>query len=352
MTMNGDIYRQDLLDAAAGAAGWLSGKRVLITGATGLIGSFMTEALLALDAGVHVCAAGRSEAGVRRRFGALADSPYFHFAPFDAAIPAAFDFEADYVVHAACSAHPMAYSTDPVGVMRANLVGAMSLLEYLRARPAARMVFLSSGEIYGENPSLPDGFSEGNCAGIDPMRPRACYPESKRAAETLCACYHQQYGAQAVVARLCHVYGPTFTDSNSRADAQFLRNALAGRNIVMKSPGSQVRSWLYVADAVRALLLLLHRGEAGTAYNVANRASVASIREYAQALADIGGVSLAFDIPPAAEKAGYTAVTRAVLDPSRLEALGWTPRYDLKTGLEHAFRALKISTTNQTEVQS
>ena len=145
----------------------------------------------------------------------------------------------------------------------------------------------------------------------------------------------------ARVARLCHVYGPTFTPSNSRADAQFLRNALEGRDIIMKSTGSQVRSWCYVADAVSALLTLLIRGEAGQAYNVANRHSVASIRQYAQTLADIAGVKLVFELPPEVEKAGYTKISRAVLNPAKLEGLGWKPRYGLREGLEESYRACK-----------
>ena len=174
------------------------------------------------------------------------------------------------------------------------------------------------------------------------MLPRACYPESKRAAETLCASYAAQYGVDALVARLCHVYGPTFTASNSRADAQFIRKALAGEDIVMKSTGSQVRSFCYVADAVNALLTLL-AGAKGQAYNVANRASVASIRQYAETLADIAGVKVVFDVPPEAEKAGYTKITRAVLNPAKLEGLGWTPRYDLRQGLEATYRCCKGS---------
>lgn len=342
--MNRAIYDQDLRAACAGFGEMLRDKRVLITGATGLIGSFLAEALLSLDVGVTLCAAGRREDGMRRRFGALMDDPRFHYVPYDATQPVRFDFDVDYIVHAACSAHPMAYATDPVGIMQANVYGTMQLLEYLRTQPGARMIFLSTGETYGENPDLPEGFGETDHGWIDPMKPRSCYPESKRAAETLCACYAAQYGADAQVARLCHVYGPTMTPSNSRADAQFLRNVLDGQDIVMKSTGAQVRSWCYVADAVSAILTLLQKGEKGGATNVANRRSVASIREYAQTLADVGGVSLRFDLPPAVEQAGYTKITRAVLNPAKLEALGWTARYDLRTGLEHTFRCLAEET--------
>lgn len=339
---NTTVYNVGLAAAVADIGHAFDGKRVLVTGATGLIGSFLVDALARLNeregAGIELYAAGRSEAGIRARFGALADAPHFHYVPYDATQPVALGFEPDFVVHAANSAHPMAYATDPVGIMQANLIGTMQLLEALRAQGHGRFIVISSGETYGEKPDLPDGFAETDYGWIDPMLPRACYPESKRAAETLCASYAAQYGVDARVARLCHVYGPTFTAANSRADAQFIRKALAGEDIVMKSTGSQVRSFCYVADAVNALLTLLVRGERGQAYNVANRHSVGSIREYAETLADIAGVKVVFDLPPEVEKAGYTKITRAVLNPAKLEGLGWFARYDLRAGLEETYR--------------
>ena len=102
-----------------------------------------------------------------------------------------------------------------------------------------------------------------------------------------------------------------------------------------------MRSFCYAADAVNALLTLLEKGARAQAYNVANRRSVASIREYAETLAEIAGVKVTFDIPPETEKAGYTKITRAVLNPAKLEGLGWRPRFDLRAGLEQTYRCCK-----------
>ena len=345
MMLNRDFYIRSLMRACDGVAPELEHRRFLVTGATGMIGSCLVDALLALNdargADITVYAAGRSEAGMRRRFEDAMGRPDFHFVPYDATEPLRLDFEADCVVHAATSAHPLAYATDPVGILKANVLGTMNLLETLRGWGHGRFLLLSTGETYGDDPPSEAGFSERDVGRVDAMKPRACYPEGKRAAETLCACYAAQYGVDALVARLCHVYGPTFTEANSRADAQFMRKALAGQDIVMKSAGSQVRSWCYVADAVAALLTLLARGERGEAYNVANRHSVASIRDYAQTLADIAGVGLRFELPPALEQAGYTRVSRAVLDPARLEALGWRSQFSLREGLEASYRACR-----------
>lgn len=337
------VYRQDLsraLDVLPSLSP-LKGARILITGATGLVGGCLTDLL--------------DEAS--RRFGlGLTLFPMCRdvkraearFAHCEKVCPLAGDVtgrlpdlpEADFIVHAASNAHPLAFSADPVGTMRANIFGTMNLLEVLRAQGHGRLLFLSTGEIYGENPLVRDGFSEEDFGRVDPMNPRSCYPESKRAAETLCASYARQYGVDALAARLCYVYGPTVTSSNSRADAQFLRKALAGEDIVLKSAGAQVRSYCYAADAASALVLLLQRGRAGQAYNVANRSSVHSIREYAQTLARLAGVSVTFDLPPEAERQGYSTVTRAVQNPAKLEALGWRPLFSLEEGLARTLRIL------------
>ena len=143
-----------------------------------------------------------------------------------------------------------------------------------------RMVYISSGEVYGEG----DGseFSETSSGYVDCASVRACYPSSKRAAETLCMAYGAEYGADVVIARLSHTYGPGFTESDNRVYAQFIRNVLRGEDIVLKSRGEAFRSWLYVVDAAHAILRLLLDGERANAYNVAHSESNISIRELSE----------------------------------------------------------------------
>ena len=312
----------------------LAGKAVAVTGATGLVGSYLLRALDAVNRAhglkLRLIALCRKPEAAKDRLSGMEN---LSILSYDACAPLNANFRADFTVHAASNAHPLAFSSDPVGTMQANLLGTMQLLEHVRAT-GGRLLFLSTGEIYGENPELAS-FDDHSFGSIDPMRFRACYPESKRAAETLCASYAQQYGVDALVARLTYTYGPTITKESSRADAQFLRCALEGRDIVLKSPGTQIRSYCYAADTVSALITLLLKGATGEAYNVANPDCSPSIREYAQTLADLAGVQLIFDLPPEAERAGYSAVTRAVLDPGKLMRLGWRAAYDLRTGLAH-----------------
>lgn len=312
----------------------LRGKTVAVTGATGLIGSSFLRALHAVSRAhsLNLRPLALCRNPERARI-ILADLEDLEYLPYDAVNPLPDRFRADYILHAAANAHPAAFSADPAGTLRAGLLGTMHLLENIRAN-GGRLLFCSTGEIYGENPAI-EAFDEHSFGAVDPMRARACYPEGKRAAEALCAAYADQYGVDVLAARLCYVYGPAITKENSRADAQFLRRALAGEDIIMKSPGSQIRSYCYAADAATALLTLMLKGEAGQAYNIANPMSVSSIRNYAQTLAGLAGVQLRFELPPEAEQKGYSTVTRAVLNPEKLMALGWKPLYDLETGLKH-----------------
>ena len=319
--------------------GELAGKTVAVTGSGGLIGTYLMYALDEVNRrhslGMELIALCRNPEAAARRLKGIAKLTCL---PYDACLPLSVDFRADYILHAASNAHPLAFSSDPAGTMQANILGTMNLLEHIR-RTGGRFILFSTGEIYGEKPELADGFDENSFGSINPMNARACYPESKRAAETLCAAYAQQYGVDALAARLTYIYGATITDQNSRADAQFLRKALAGEDIVLKSGGSQVRSYCYAADAASALIVLMLWGERATAYNIANPDCAVSIRQYAGTLAELAGVNLAFDLPPESERRGYSAVTRAILKADRLMSLGWEARYGLREGLS---RTLEI----------
>ena len=318
----------------------LDGKTIAVTGAGGLVGSYLMRALDAVRRirGLHLTLIALCRNPERTR-AQLRGVENLTCLEYDATMPLTADFRADCIFHAAANAHPLAFSADPVGTMQGNILGTMNLLERIR-KTGGRFILFSTGEIYGERPDLPGGFDETTFGAVDPMNPRACYPESKRAAETLCAAYASQYGADALAARLTYIYGATITDQNSRADAQFLRRALAGEDIVLKSAGAQVRSYCYAADAASALITLMLKGEPAKAYNVANPDCAVSIREYAGTLADLAGVRVIFDLPPEEERRGYSTVTRAVLNPGRLISLGWQAEYDLREGLR---RTLEIS---------
>lgn len=313
---------------------------VLVTGGNGLIASAFVDALLQCEAAqrvnVSVTVLCRSREKAEMRFGAYMENPRFHLLLQDVCEPLPENEKFQYILHAASPSHPLAFSKTPVDVLKANFLGTMQMLESARQNNS-RMLYISSGEVYGANPEDMDAMPETYPGMVASMQPRACYPEGKRAAEALCASYGQQYGVDAVAARLCYVYGASITEDNSRADAQFLRNALKGEDIVMKSAGTQLRTYCYLADCISGLLFILLCGQSGEAYNIANRDSVVTIRQYAQVLADVAGVSLCFENPSDQEKAGYSASGRSVLDGSKLEKLGWKPVWTIQDGLQKTF---------------
>lgn len=319
----------------------LKNKSILITGANGLIGSYLIDYLTYLNSqkeyNLKIFAMSRSLEKLKNRF---FERPNLFYIEQDLNKPLSVEEKFDYIIHAASNAHPLAFSKDPVGTMKTNLLGTINLLDSIKDNQNTNFLYISTGEIYGNN--VDKAFTENDCGTVDSKLARSCYPESKRAAETLCMAYSQQYGIHTNVARLCYVYGPTITQDNSRADAQFLRNALDKKDIVLKSAGLQRRTYCYVADVVSAILTILTKAPSMEVYNIANKNSIVSIKEYAQTLASLAETNLQFEIPDEVEKRGYSKNADSILDASKLSQLGWFPQYDIKSGLEHTLKIKKM----------
>lgn len=315
----------------------LSGSRILVTGAGGLICSALVDFLMSLNLDVQVYAAGRSVGKLRARFAHWGQR--LHFLRYDALEKLELAEYFDYYIHGASNAHPAAYSAQPVDTMLANLIGTEQILRHAAAGGAKRVLYISSSEVYGKKES-PDPYREQDYGFVDILNPRACYPCSKRAAETLCAAYARQFDVDAVIVRPGHVYGPTATAADTRASSQFPRDVLAGRDIVMKSPGAQLRSYCYVLDCVSAVTAVLLHGQRGRAYNISNPNSVVTIRQMAQAFADAAGRQIVFDNPSDAEAKSYNLMDNSALDSTALQALGWQGLFDLPAGVAATLDAM------------
>lgn len=342
-----DEYVKDIDTVASASVDWnkFRGKCLLITGATGLIGTVIVDVLMKLNRdmnlNVRVMACARNEVKAKSRFGDYWNDPAFVFLCHDVRNSFLVEDRVDYIIHAASNTHPVAYSSDPVGTVMTNISGLVNLLELAKKNAGCKVMFLSSVEIYGENRGDVEAFDEKYSGYIDCNTLRANYPESKRLCESLCQCYRNMYGIAVYVARLCRIYGPSVLGEDSKASSQFIRNALNGEDIVLKSKGEQYFSYLYVMDAVSALFTIFDRGQDGEAYNVSDTSSDIRLKDLAALIAESEGRKVIFDIPSETESKGFSVVTRALLNPSKLKGLGWRARFDIKEGIKRTVGILR-----------
>jgi len=318
----------------------LRGKNILITGSTGLIGSTIVECLMMNpNIDYHVYASGRNKDRALQLFDRFESSPFFHFIYYDVLEPLHSEVCFHYMIACAGLASPQLYSTNPVGVMKSNFCGVDNLFTYGISHCLECFVYISSGEVYGEG----DGrvFTEDYSGYVNCATLRACYPTVKRASESLCIAYGNQYGIQVKIARPCHVFGPHFNDNDKRVYAQFIRNILRGEDIVLKSKGEQYRSWCYAVDCAAAILFILLKGENGEAYNIADGRSNLTILELAEMISKIGKCKIRYDIPEEIERRGYNVVKKSIYDATKVENLGWKPLTPIADALYHTIDYLR-----------
>lgn len=320
----------------------LKGTSILITGATGLIGVCLIDALMLYNdqgANIVVYAVGRSREKAKSRIGEYYDSPFFHFVEQDVRHPLPSLLQVDYIIPLASNTHPFAYSQYPVETIEINVKGAEHALS-MAARCGATVLYPSTVEVYG-NARNKDIFTEDYTGQLSLSCARACYTESKRVSEALCQSYIAEHQVNVKIARLSRVFGPTMLTSDTKASSQFLTKALQGENIVLKSKGEQFFSYSYVADAVAAIIYVLLHGETGVAYNIANRQCNVRLKDFAQVCAEIAGTNVVFDLPTEAERKGYSVATKAILSTEKLATLGFTPHYSFKDAMTRTVRIMK-----------
>ena len=327
----------------------LAGKRIMITGATGLVGSYLADmfSLWNLEQSsvlskiqIYVCS--RSAKNLEKRFKGCWEASCLHFIEQDFNEQLHFDEQVDFIIHAASNAYPAAFNRDPVGTMLTNIIGTNELLQYANAKKVKRFVFISTGEVYGEMNKDVVAFLESHSGYIDITSPRSCYPSSKRVAETLCVSYGKQFGVDVVIARLCHTYGPNVTGSDNRATAQFIYDVLVGHDIILKSKGLQLRSYSYIADCASGILSIMTSGECGQAYNIANPDSRITISDFAHIVAEFAGKSVKFMIPNSQHQSEETPISRAVLDSHKAELLGWRNQFGPREGIKHTMEIMNL----------
>lgn len=335
-----NLYNQQLEQLNNQPIDWekLSDKTILISGATGMIGTCLIDALMLQNeikkSDIHVIAMSRNESRAKERLGKYWNRTQFEYISCDinGTIPEC--GRIDYVIHAASNTHPLQYSEDPVGTIASNIIGTKNLLGYAVSHGAKHFCFVSSVEIYGENRGDTEKFDESYLGWIDCNTLRAGYPESKRVGETLCNAYNKTYGLEFSIPRLSRVYGPTMLLSDTKAISQFIKKAAASEDIVLKSEGNQKYSYTFVTDAAAGILYTILQGEKGQAYNVADEESDIALKDLAQTLARIANTKVIFELPDEKERRGYSTATKAMLNADKLKKLGWNAQVHLIEGLK------------------
>ena len=323
----------------------LAGKSLMITGAAGLVCSAVVDIIFRYndthDKKIQVLAAGRWPEEMSGRFGDLVNRDDFTFVVYDASkTDNVIDVHSDYIIHGASNASPNMIVKEPVETMMSNFLGMKYLLDYAKDQGTKRILYISSSEVYGEKEGT-EPYKEGQYGYIDLLKARNSYSVGKRAAETLCASYSDEYGVESVIVRPGHIYGPTASPYDNRVASAWSYAVAKGEDIVMKSDGAQIRSYCYCLDCASAMLKVLLCGENCHAYNISNPDSIISIKQMAEILVKSAGVKLRMELPTDEERKGFNPMSNSSLESTSLTGLGWRGCFDAEAGFTHTVQILK-----------
>lgn len=333
------MEKRDLDIITNSAVNWrmYQNKTVLVTGATGRLGMYILETLVEVDLNynlnMRILGLARSEEKARTIFGNTLDFPNVKFLYQNINEPLEYEGNIDFIFHTAGPAAPMDYKVSPTNVLWVHVNGTHNVLECARTHNTKRVFYTSTVEVYGDCQGDQE-ITESYMGPLQHLNFRACYPEAKRLCETMLTTYQKEFGISFCGVRMSHTLGPGISLTDGRAFAEFLKDVIDGKNIVLNSDGSAMRPYTYVADAVNAMFLIMDKGE-DAMYNVAANENLLSIRDLANLIASLspsGKTKVVFGGD--AEKLPYLPYKLAIMDTSKVRDLGWKPRVDV----EHVFK--------------
>jgi nucleoside-diphosphate-sugar epimerase len=321
----------------------LRGKSLTITGATGLLGSCMVRCLLALnekyDLQLRIIAVVRDLEKAQRLFGAPDLTLSYYVCDFASLTPFA-PPRTDYFIHFASPTASRYFVEHPVETLQTGVNGIEKVLDFAREKPLRSLVYISSMEVYGSIYDDRQPLTEDEQGYLDPMLTRSSYPMAKRTAECFCRAFAEEYHIPVKVARLAQTFGAGVSKDDHRVFAQFSRNILQGKNIVLYTKGEVGHCYCYTMDAMSGILYILLRGGDGEAYNVANEQTYISIIDMAEFLCREFAPQLK-PVIELKENMGYPPTTKLRLSTHKIRTLGWKPQYSLKTMFERLMQSMQ-----------
>ncbi len=326
----------------------LEGKSILITGATGLIGSQIVFALDQYnqlnDGKIKIYALVRNVEKAEKIFENHGE--YVKVVVGDIRSAIAIEDEIDYIIHGASMTSSKEFVDYPVETILTGMTGTDNVLRFAREKNVKSMVYLSSLEVYGVTDPDKKSVKEAEYGYIDQLVPRSSYSEGKRMAECLCISYGHEYGVPVKIARLSQTFGPGVSYSDNRVFAQFARCAIEGENIVLKTKGETFRNYCYIRDAITGILCVLLKGKSNEAYNIANKETGINICDMAHLVADNIAqkqINVVFDIAEDLSKFGYGPTIKIALDTDKIEKLGWKAEVGIKDAFERMINSMRCS---------
>lgn len=316
----------------------LYGKKILITGGLGLIGSSIVDYLLFLNlyknAQISITIADINE----RRFQELYCSyRNINFIYYDAGYDINFDFDFDYILHCAGIASPDKYIENPVETITSHVIGTRNILEKIK-NTNTTLLYISSSEVYGRRSGKES--DEKSYGVLDVDNVRSSYAISKQMCEMLCKAYCSEFKCKVIIIRPGHIFGPTASPNDHRVSSLFCFNAANGQNIVLKSDGSQIRSYCYSLDCVSAIIFLLKKGVFGESYNIGAKEKI-SINDMAMFIASSSNVKIIRLCPSKFDEKSFNPMEDSSLNSKKIESLGFRYEFSAKEGFEHTIRILK-----------